>query len=70
MERHVIETLDALGIYSEEDFRLVETSEVEARKKLIREFLVKKYAGQGVRVLDVALKGIERQVFQEPGPQP
>lgn len=68
-KRQVIETSDAVGLYTEDDFQVMQASEVEARKKLIQEFLVKKYAGK-IRVLDVALKGVERQVFQEPEPQP
>ncbi len=68
-KRRVIETSDAVGLYTEDDFQVMQASEVEARKKLIQEFLVKKYAGK-IRVLDVALKGVERQAFQEPEPQP
>lgn len=64
-QRHVVETSDTLGIYTEDDFRVAQAMEVRARGEVIRRFLLQTRGGQIRRVLSVDLKAIERQVFDD-----
>ena len=63
--RHEEETTDTLGIYTESDFRLFQEVEIEARKELVKKFVIRKLEGKIKGTVDVKLKGIERQAYQE-----
>jgi hypothetical protein len=63
-KRQTAETTDLLGLYSEHDFRLAQTMEVEARKQVIQKFAPTQYPKQILRVLNVELKEIVREQFE------
>jgi len=64
-KRQMADITDLLGLYTEHDFRAGWTMEVEARKELIRKLAPKQHPKKVLRVLNVELKEIEREPFEE-----